>query len=227
VVKLVRNSFLPQKSTARLRSQFVILNRWSQIATSSGHRSMKPKRTMAADIDPLILEIRGQKVILDADLSRIYGIATRVLNQAVKRNAERFPSDFMFRLTAEEAGTARRLRSQVVILKRGQHLKYLPYAFTEHGAIMAANVIRSPRAIQMSIFVIRAFVKMRTTLLDSRDLARKLAALEQELKSRLDLHEAAIVDVLQRIVRLISPRCVALLHAEGMDPLDAMKPQTV
>jgi hypothetical protein len=116
------------------------LNRWSQIATSSGHRSMKPKRTMAADIDPLILEIRGQKVILDADLSRIYGVSTRVLNQAIKRNADRFPSDFMFRLTPEEAETVHRLRSQIVILKRGQHLKYLPYAFTEHGVIMATNI---------------------------------------------------------------------------------------
>lgn len=111
----------------------------------------------------------------------------------------------MFKSTAEEAETVHRSRSQFVILNPGHNIKYLPYAFNEHGAIMAANIIRSPRAIQMSIFVIRAFVKMRTTLLDSRDLARKLAALEQELKGRLDLHEAAIVDVLQRIMRIIEP----------------------
>ena len=90
-------------------------------------------------------------------------------------------------------------------LKRGQHLKYLPYAFTEHGAIMAVNVLRSRRAIQMSVFVIRAFVKMRSALKDTRDWAQKLAVLEQELKSRLDIHEAAIVDVLQRIMRILYP----------------------
>jgi hypothetical protein len=92
-----------------------------------------------------------------------------------------------------------------VTLKPGQHLKYLPYAFTEHGAIMAANVLNSPRAVQMSVFVVRAFIKMRTTLGDTRDLARKLAKLEKELKDRLGVHESAIVDVLQRIMNIIDP----------------------
>ena len=166
---------------------------------------MKPKKVVAPDIDSLIIEVREQKVILDAGLASIYGVPTKVFNQAIKRNAERFPQDFMFRLTLDEAQTAHRLRSQFVTLKRGQHLKYLPYAFTEHGAIMAANVLRSPRAIQMSVFVIRAFVKMRSALKDTRELAQKLSALEQELKGRLDLHEAAIVDVLQRIMRILDP----------------------
>jgi phage regulator Rha-like protein len=92
-----------------------------------------------------------------------------------------------------------------VTSKRGQHRKYLPWAFTEHGAIMAANVLNSTRAAQMSVFVVRAFVKMRSALTDTRALARKLAALEKELKDRLDVHEAAIVTILQRVMDLIDP----------------------
>jgi phage regulator Rha-like protein len=153
-------------------------------------------------IDSLIIEIRGQKVILDATLASIYGVETKNLNKAVKRNLQRFPHDFMFRLTAEEAQSS---RFQFGTLKRGKNVKYLPYAFTEHGAIMAANVLKSPRATQMSVFVVRAFIKMRSALTDTRELARKLAALETELKSRLDIHEAAIVDVLQRIMTILDP----------------------
>jgi len=102
-----------------------------------------PKKSIARrlpGLEALIYEVRGQKVILDADLARIYGVSTKVFNQAVKRNAEKFPADFMFRLTAEEARELQRSRSQNVTLKRGQNIKYLPYAFTEHGAIIAANV---------------------------------------------------------------------------------------
>ena len=157
------------------------------------------------DLDNLIYEIRGHKVMLDSDLARIYGVQTRVLNQAVKRNPDKFPTDFMFQLTREEARDIQRLRSQFVTLKRGQHRKYHPYAFTEHGAIMAANVLNSPRAVQMSVFVVRAFVKMRGLLADTRDLARKLAALEKELKERLDVHEAVIVNVLQRVMDILDP----------------------
>jgi hypothetical protein len=159
------------------------------------------------DIDALIASVRGQKIILDADLARIYDIPTKALNQAVKRNHERFPDDFLFTLTRDEAEEILRLRSQSVTLKqgRGQHRKYLPLAFTEHGAIMAANVLNSPQATQMSVFVVRAFVKMRSAFGDSRELARKLALLEQELKIRLNIHEAAIVDVLQRIMRILDP----------------------
>jgi len=104
-----------------------------------------------------------------------------------------------------EAEDIQRSRSQIVTLKRGQNIKYLPAAFTEHGAIMAANVLNSPRATQMSVFVVRAFVKMRAAFKDSRQLAEKLALLEQELKLRLNTHEAAIVDVLQRIMKILDP----------------------
>ena len=102
-------------------------------------------------IESVVQTVRGERVILAANLARIYGVETRALNQAVKRNIEKFPDDFLFRLIRREAGEIARSRSQSVILKRGQNIKYLPYAFTEHGAIMAANVLNSPRAVQMSV----------------------------------------------------------------------------
>ena len=186
--------------------------------------------TMAPDVDSLIVEIRGQRVILDSDLAAIYGVSTKRLNEQVKRNQDRFPPDFAFQLTLEEwaalradaagaPGVTPANRSQIVtgspnpILKsqiatssfaHGGRRK-LPIAFTEHGAIMAANVLNSARAVQMSVFVVRAFVKMRAVLTDTRELARKLAAVETELKSRLDVHEVAIVEVLQRIMKILDP----------------------
>ena len=167
-----------------------------------------PKKSIARKIpalETLIYEIRGQRVMLDSDLARIYEILTKAFNQAVKRNLDKFPADFMFRLTAKEAGSLRHSRSQVVTLKRGQNIKYPPYVFTEHGALQAANVLRSPRAVQMSVFVVRAFLKMRALLGDERDLAQKLVSLEKELKKRLDVHEVVIVTILQRVMDIIDP----------------------
>lgn len=137
---------------------------------------------MLEPVEPLLHELRGERVILDSDLARLYGVPTKRLNEQVRRNADRFPPDFLFRLTEDEAGS---LRSQIATLKtgRGQHRKYLPCAFTEHGAIMAANVLNSPQAVQMSVFVVRAFLKMRAALTDTRQLAQKLANLEAELKA--------------------------------------------
>jgi len=173
---------------------------------------MGEKKSLAPveSLDRLIHEIRGQKVMLDADLAAVYGVSTKRLNEAVKRNVERFPGDFVFQLTSQELAA---LRSQIATSKRSQSLtasgrggrRYLPYAFTEHGAIMAANVLNSPRAVQMSVFVVRAFLKMRAALSDNRELAHKLAALEKELKERLDVHEAAIVTILQRVMDIIDP----------------------
>jgi len=141
-------------------------------------------------------------VILDADLAAIYGVSTKRLNEQVRRNVERFPADFAFQLTPLE-------KAEVVAncdhLRKLKFSPVLPRAFTEHGAIMAANVLNSRRAVQMSVFVVRAFVKMRGTFADTRALAKKLGALEQELKGRLDIHEAAIVDVLQRIMKILDP----------------------
>jgi phage regulator Rha-like protein len=167
-------------------------------------RKRKGESHALARVEPLIRELRGERVMPDADLSRLYGVETKALNRAVRRNAEKFPPDFMFQLTADEQKS---LRFQFGTLKtgRGQHRKYLPYAFTEHGAIMAANVLNSPQAVQMSVFVVRAFLKMRGVLTDTRALAKKLAALETELKSRLDTHEAAIVEVLQRVMAILDP----------------------
>jgi hypothetical protein len=109
-------------------------------------------------IETLILTIRNQKVILDADLADVYAVPTKRLNEQVKRNADRFPEDFLFQLTREEAKEMQRSRSQITTLKRGQNLKYLPFAFTEHGAIMAATILNSPEAVAMSVFVVRAFL---------------------------------------------------------------------
>src|SRR5437773_3459847 len=163
-------------------------------------------------IEQAIFLIRGQKVLLDADLALIYGVPTKVLNQAVKRNLRRFPSDFVFRLTAEEleaiqlqiAAGANRLQI-VTGSQKHRDPRFLPYAFTEHGAIMAANVLNSRRAVQMSVFVVRAFLKMRALLGDKRELVQKLASLEKELKKRLDVHEAVIVTILQRVMDIIDP----------------------
>jgi hypothetical protein len=162
----------------------------------------------------LILTVRGQKVILDADLASLYGVETRRLNEAVKRNVDRFPDDFVFRLNFQEVehlksqfatSSAGLNRSQIATSLAHGGRRKLPMVFTEHGAIMAANVLNSPRAVQMGVFVVRAFVRMRGLLGDTRELSMRLAALEEELKGRLDVHETAIVDILQRIMDLINP----------------------
>ena len=150
------------------------------------------------NIEPLIRTIRGQKVILADDLARLYGVPTKRLNEQVKRNQERFPHDFMFQFSPEEAGAALRSRSQIATLKRGRNLKYLPYAFTENGAVISANVLNSPQAVRMSVFVVRAFVKMR-------ELAAELLKLEARLTARLDGHETAIFEVLQRVMDILNP----------------------
>src|SRR3989344_6566798 len=127
-------------------------------------------------IERRILFIRGEKVLLDSDLADLYGVETRSLVQAVKRNLERFPKDFMFQLSAKEYAN---LRSQIVIssLSYGGR-RYLPYVFTEHGALMLANVLRNKKAIQVSIEIVRAFVQLRQALSTNKDLARKLQELE-------------------------------------------------
>ena len=154
-------------------------------------------------IDGMIRTIRGTRVILDRDLAKIYGVPTFRFNEGIKRNRHRFPPDFMFQLTRGEFDS---LKSQIAMSKIGRGgRRTLPYAFTEHGALQAANVLRSPRAVQMSVFVIRAFVKMRETLRAAPELARKLAALEKKLTARLDLHEAAIVQVLQEVMQILNP----------------------
>jgi phage regulator Rha-like protein len=178
------------------------------------------KKLTADQLGRLIYEIRGERVMLDSGLAAIYGVETKGLNRAVKRNAERFPKDFVFQISDDEwknlryqigtLGSGKEEQSlgyQIGTLKigRGRHRKYRPYVFTEHGAIMAANVLNSARAVQMSVFVVRAFLKMRTLLGDKRELAQRLASLEKELKKRLDVHDAVIVTILQRVMDIIDP----------------------
>jgi len=154
-------------------------------------------------IEERIYTVRGQRVMLDSDLAEVYGVLTKNLNKAVKRNGDRFPDDFVFLLTRQEVAD---LKFQVGTSSSEHGGRRKPvWAFTEHGAVMAANVLHSKRAAQMSVFVVRAFIKMRAALSDNRELARKLATLEKELKERLDVHEAAIVTILQRVMDLIDP----------------------
>ena len=155
------------------------------------------------NIESLIRVVRGHRIILGSDLARLYGVVSWRLNEQVKRNKYRFPEDFVFQLSQEEdqALTSQIARSNK---ERGGR-RTLPYAFTEHGAIMAANVLNSPRAVQMSVFVVRAFIKMRETLMMSKTLAEKLTELEKKLAGRLDVHEKVIVHILGEIKKLMTP----------------------
>ena len=147
-------------------------------------------------IERSILLIRGQKVILDADLARLYGVTTKRLNEQVRRNQKRFPNDFMFRLTKQEV-TA--LRSQFATSNVGRGgRRYFPYAFTEHGAIMAANVLNSRKAIEVSVYVVRAFVRLRQILASHKELAHRLDELERKYDSQFK-------SVFDAIRQLMSP----------------------
>jgi hypothetical protein len=164
----------------------------------------------AGQIEQSILLIRGQRVILASDLARMYGVPVKRLNEQVRRNSARFPGDFVFQLTEAEADAA--LRSQIATLdtsdlkpqdatsRRGRHAKYLPYAFTEHGALMAANVLRSAQAVKVSVYVVRAFVKLREMLSAHRELAAKLGELERKLQD----HDEQIISLINAIRHLMA-----------------------
>jgi hypothetical protein len=170
-------------------------------------------------IENMIITIRNKKVILDSALARLYGVKTKRLNEQVRRNAERFPADFMFQLTEQEL---KHLKSQIAASRLQDFTKqedtsnrpqiatgsqkhrdprFRPYAFTEHGAIMAANVLNSRQAIEMSVFVVRAFIKMREQFLDRAELQKRLAEIEKLLIS----HDAALRDIYQKIRPLLLP----------------------
>ncbi len=168
-------------------------------------------------IEPLIVRVRGQRVILDADLARLYRVTTKALNQAVKRNAERFPQDFAFQVNAAEASN---LRSQIVTssaqsadlsdkkssrsqIAAGSHggQRYRPWVFTEHGALMAANILRSDQAVQMSVFVIRAFVRMREQVAANTAIIKRLAEIDKSLLE----HDSALVDIYRKLLPLLQP----------------------
>jgi hypothetical protein len=143
--------------------------------------------------------------MLDRDLAELFGVETRVLNQAVSRNGDRFPDDFMFQLTLEEGKAVLLSRSQSVILNRGANLKYRPFAFTEHGTVMLANVLRSRVAVRASIQVVRAFVHLRQMLATNEDLARKIDALERKVGK----HDADLQHVLSVLRKLLQPPTTA------------------
>jgi len=169
----------------------------------------KTSQLPAEGIEPCIVSVRGQKVILDSDIAGLYGVPVKALNQAVHRNVARFPSDFMFQLTSEDLSnlksqfviskTAPGLRSQFVTSKSGRGgRRSLPYAFTEHGVAMLSSVLRSPRAIQVNIEIVRAFVKLRRMMASHADLTRKLGALERK-------YDAQFKGVFEAIRRLMAP----------------------
>ena len=163
--------------------------------------SPMPKRQsqLTISVESRILILRHQRVILDSELAELYGVTAKQLNQQVKRNRDRFPTDFVFQLTAKED---RILRSQIVTSsnKHGGR-RYSPYAFTEHGAIMAATVLNSKQAIEMSVFVVRAFVRMREMVAKNRQLAAKI----NELDRRLETHDTAIQEIIEAIKELMVP----------------------
>ncbi len=145
-----------------------------------------------------ILILRGEKVILDADLAALYGVSTKRLNQQVRRNTRRFPADFVFQLSSSE-------RAQVVAncdhLSRLKFSPTLPYAFTEHGALMAASVLNTARAVQISVYVVRAFVALRTSIVSHKELARRLDQLERKVGT----HDRAIAEILGAVRQLAAP----------------------
>jgi len=159
----------------------------------------KSRTSLVPPIEARILHLRKQRIILDTDLAQLYGVPVKRLNEQIKRNRERFPSDFMFQLTAKEHAD---LRSQIATSNpmRGGR-RYLPYVFTEHGAIMAASVLNSQRAVEMSVFVVRAFVRLRELVSKNRKLAGKIDELDRKLES----HDTAITDLIEAIKELMAP----------------------
>jgi len=170
--------------------------------------AMQPVVAPTDKIERSILLIRGQKVILDTDLAELYGVSTKVFNQAIKRNKKRFPSDFIFRLTKEEK---REVVTNCDHLAKLRFSPILPAAFTEHGAIMAATVLSTERAIKVSVYVVRAFVKLREMLGTQKEFAHKL----QDLEKRLAEHDEKFSIVVEAIRELMQPVAVPPKHRIG------------
>ena len=160
----------------------------------------KNSKVTQEKIEKKIYLIRNQKVMIDQDLAELYDVSTGRLNEQVKRNLERFPTDFMFQLSKTEYNT---IRSQIAILKtgKGRHRKYLPYAFTEQGVAMPSSVLKSKRAVQVNIQIMRAFVKLRKILSTHKELAQKL----KELELKMDSHDQQIQAIFEVINQLLTP----------------------
>ena len=151
-------------------------------------------------ISSSILQLRGQRVLLDNELAALYGVTTKRFNEQVKRNKDRFPEDFMFRLVRAEVDALNRSQFATGSQKH-RDPRFPPFAFTEHGAIMAATILNSPRAAEMSVYVVRAFVQLRDMLASNKELARRL----DELERKLATHDQAITGILKTIRELMSP----------------------
>ncbi len=150
-------------------------------------------------IEQKILFIRGQKVMLDRDLAELYGVKTKILNQTVKRNIKRFPSDFMFQLEYQEVTAS---RSQIVTLKKGKNIKYRPYAFTENGVAMLSSVLNSERAVQVNMQIMRTFTKLRQIVAANKDLSRRL----DELENKYDSQFRVVFDAIRKLVATPEPK---------------------
>jgi len=159
---------------------------------------MSKSPALIHDSSQYIITVRGQTIILDLYLSQLYGVPTKVLNQAVKRNQSRFPQEFMFQLSKEEAID---VRSQIVTLQNKRHFRYLPYAFTEHGALMAANILNSPQAIKMSVAIVQAFVRLRRLTLSVEEISKRVNTLEYGLQQ----HDEELKEVFAVIQELMTP----------------------
>ncbi len=169
----------------------------------------------ADDITRAILVIRGQKVLLDINLAELYGVETKVLKRAVRRNQERFPDDFMFQLTKQELNN---LRSQFGTSSWGG-LRYPPYAFTEQGVAMLSGVLRSPKAVTVNIEIMRAFVRLRQLISSNRELASKL----DELDRRVSKHDSAIAEIIEAIRQLMTPPSPKEKRSIGFAPWEDQK----
>ena len=147
--------------------------------------------------------IRGHKVMFDSDLADLYGVLTKQLTRQVRRNPDRFPDDFMFELTKEEYGS---LRCQFGTLKRGQHPKYLPYVFTEQGVAMLSSVLKSKRAVQVNIRIMRVFTKLREMMASHKDLARKIEDLERRFQGKFNEHDQMFIQIFSAIKQLVKEK---------------------
>jgi len=163
-----------------------------------------PKSVVPEQIASAILVLRGHRVLLDAELAALYGVTTKRLNEQVKRNAARFPGDFIFHLTPAETVALNRSQNATGSQKH-RDPRFAPYAFTEHGAIMVATILSSRRAVEMSVYVVRAFVQLRDMLASNRELARRFAQLETRLDKKLTSHDEAIAAILSAIRQLMHP----------------------
>lgn len=166
--------------------------------TIENEQSLVPVESIAG----CILVLRGQKVILDADLARLYGVSTKRLNEQVRRNRARFPKDFIFELTSEEKSELVANCDRFNPLK---HSTVFPHAFTEHGAVMAASILNTPTAVKVSVYVVRAFIKLRELLSSHAELSQKLQELESRVEARLDSHDEQIGALIEAIRELMSP----------------------